>query len=415
MKLLLHSLVFGISFSFSAYAQYTIDECWKKAEENYPMIERYGLIEQSENYTLSNASKGWLPQFSLSAKATYQSDVTKLPMNISNMNIKTPDKDQYQVAAEVSQAIWDGGNIRSQRKIAQASSVVEKKQQDVNMYALRERINNLFFGILLLDEQLKQNAILQQDLERQFNTISSYIESGIANQADLDAVKVIQLNTKQQKAELTSSRNAYLQMLSSMTDTDMSAGLVRPDELPVSTEINRPELFLFNAQQSLYEQKKNAISARNMTKFSAFFQGLYGNPGLNMLKNDFAFNYVAGIRMSWNFGSFYTKKNDIRLIETDKQNISIQKETFLYNTKLQILQETNEIKKLRILMTDDSEIILLRKNIVKASEAKVENGTLSVSELLRDINSESQAVQNKILHEIQLLKAIYQLKNTTNN
>lgn len=390
-------------------------KCWKKAEENYPMIERYGLIEQSENYTLSNASKGWLPQFSLSAKATYQSDVTKLPMNISNMNIKTPDKDQYQVAAEVSQAIWDGGNIRSQRKIAQASSVVEKKQQDVNMYALRERINNLFFGILLLDEQLKQNAILQQDLERQFNTISSYIESGIANQADLDAVKVIQLNTKQQKAELTSSRNAYLQMLSSMTDTDMSAGLVRPDELPVSTEINRPELFLFNAQQSLYEQKKNAISARNMPKFSAFFQGLYGNPGLNMLKNDFAFNYVAGIRMSWNFGSFYTKKNDIRLIETDKQNISIQKETFLYNTKLQILQETNEIKKLRILMTDDSEIILLRKNIVKASEAKVENGTLSVSELLRDINSESQAVQNKILHEIQLLKAIYQLKNTTNN
>ena len=152
-----------------------------------------------------------------------------------------------------------------------------------------------------------------------------------------------------------------------------------------------------------------------MPKFSAFFQGLYGNPGLNMLKNDFAFNYVAGIRMSWNFGSFYTKKNDIRLIETDKQNISIQKETFLYNTKLQILQETNEIKKLRILMIDDSEIILLRKNIVKASEAKVENGTLSVSELLRDINSESQAVQNKILHEIQLLKAIYQLKNTTNN
>lgn len=415
MKPLLFGLAVGIGFSLSVYAQYTIDECWKKAEENYPMIERYGLIEQSENYTLSNASKGWLPQFSLSAKVIYQSDVTELPIKIPNINIKAPNKDQYQVAAEVSQPIWDGGNIRSQRKIARAYSEVDRKQQEVNMYALRERVNNLFFGILLLDEQLKQNAILQQDLERQFNTISSYMESGIANQSDLDAVRVAQLNTKQQEAELASSRNAYLNMLSSMTAADMSAGLIRPDELPVSTEINRPELSLFDAQQSLYEEKKEAISARNMPKFSAFFQGLYGNPGLNMLKNDFAFNYVTGIHMSWNFGSFYTKKNDNRLIEADQKNTGIQKETFLYNTKLQILQETNEIKKLRTLMTNDSEIILLRKNIVKASEAKMENGTLSVSELLRDINSESQAVQNKILHEIQLLKAIYQLKNTTNN
>jgi len=421
MKRVTFLLTIFISSAFSPiYGQLSIDDCYKKAQANYPLVKQYGLIEQSNAYTLSNADKGYLPQVTLSAKASYQSEVTKLPITLPNVTIKGLNKDQYQSILEVNQTVWDGGVIRTQKKITEASSTVDKQKLDVDMYAINDRINQLFFGILLLDEQIKQNILLQDELKRNYGQITSYVTNGIANQADLDAVKVNQLNTAQRKVELEATRKAYREMLAAMIGEPIKDGtfLAKPsnaESLVFSETINRPELQLFEAQNKLFETQKSMINSKNLPKLGLFVQGGYSNPALNMLKSEFSPYYVAGARLSWNFGGLYTKKNEKKLLENSQQNVAVQKETFLFNTNLKMTQQNNEIDKMKQLMRDDDEIIRLRTNIKKAAEVKVENGTLSVTELLREINSEDQAKQNKVLHEIQLLISIYNYKNTTNN
>ncbi|BEG98961.1 TolC family protein [Bacteroides sedimenti] len=418
MAFLLAVLVNGIVSP--SYGQLSIDDCYKKAQANYPLVKQYGLIEQAKEYNLSNANKGYLPQFALSAKASYQSDVTKIPISLPNMQIKGINKDQYQSVIEVNQTIWDGGIIRNQKKITEAGSVLEKQKLDVDMYTINERVNQLFFGILLLDEQIRQNILLQDELKRNYAQVSSYLANGIANQADLDAIKVNQLNTTQRKVELEATRKAYREMLSALIGESIKEGdyLIKPSTIEsasLSTTINRPELQLFDAQKQQLETQKEMINARNLPKLGLFVQGGYSNPALNMLKSEFSTYYIAGARLTWNFGGLYTKKNDKRLLENNQQNVAIQKETFLFNTNLKMTQQSHEIEKMKQLMQDDDEIIRLRTNIKNAAEVKVKNGTLSVTELLREINSEDQAKQNKALHEIQLIMSIYNYKNSTNN
>lgn len=400
-------------------AQLTIDECQAKARENFPLIKRYDLIKKSQEYTLSNVGKGYLPQFAIMAKASYQSDVTSLPISLPGIEVPSLPKDQYNAYIDVSQTVWDGGAVRAQKKIANSNAKVEQQQVDVDLYAIQNRVNQLFFGILLLNAQLNQNQILQDELQRNFETISSYIEYGIANQADLDAVKVEQLKTKQSLIQIQSNKKAYMDMLSYMIGEPINdnTSFVKPmaDNLIVSNEVNRPELQLFESQNNLFESQKSMIKSSYMPRINLFLQGGIGRPALNMLNPDFDTYYIGGVRLAWNFSALYTQKNDIRKIELNQNNIATLKETFLYNTTLEITRENQEIKRLKNLMEDDDEIISLRENIRKSAQAKVSNGTMTVTELMREISSEDLARQTKITHEIELLMAIYNLKNTTNN
>lgn len=411
-----------LSFMMYGQQQYSIEQCQEMAQRNYPLIKQYDLIESSKEFSISNANKGYLPQLSLSAKASYQSDVTELPVKIPGIDIKGMRKDQYQAALEVSQVVWDGGNIHARKEVTKASSEVEKQKLDVDMYAINERINQLFLGILLLEEQLRQNGSLQEELQRNYDNVKAYVANGIANQADLDAVKVEQLNAIQKQDEMESSHRAYCEVLAKMINVPSAIGskmLEKPNtdvllKKDNTYEIDRPELYLFSAQENQLEAQREVLSAKNLPKLGLFVQGTYGNPGLNMLKDEFAANYVAGVRLSWDFGNLYTRKNESRQIELSQSSVDVQKETFLFNTNLQVTQSNNEIAKIVKLMKHDDEIIMLRNNIRKSAQAKVANGTLTVTEMLREITAEDVAKQNKYLHEIQLLMAIYELKNTTN-
>ena len=396
-----------LSFSFVlaamlAHAQLTLEGCQHSAQTNYPLVRQYGLIEKAREYNLENAGKGYLPQFTLSGKATYQSDVTKLPVDVPGIDIKSMPKDQYQVMLEVSQNIWDGGDIRSKKQLTRATSEIDRGKQEVDMYALNDRVNQLYFGILLLDEQLKQNQLLQEDLGRTHQQVSNYIANGIANQSDLDAVSVEILNTKQKRIELESSRQAYLSMLSIFIGKDIASGttLEKPADTFESTSLvnNRPELRWFDAQGGQLNVQESSL-----------------NPGLNMLKDDFSAYYVAGVRMSWNFGSLYTLRNDRRLIDNNRRKLETSRDVFLFNTNLESTQQSSAIQSMRRQMVDDDEIIRLRVNIRKAAEAKVENGTLTVTDMLREITAENLARQTKALHEVQLLMNIWNLKYTLNN
>lgn len=402
-----------------AHAQLTLEECQRRAQDNYPLVRQYGLIEKARGYDLSNAGKGYLPQFSLSGKATYQSDITRLPVEIPNLDIKTASKDQYQVMLEVQQTLWDGGDIRSRKRLTRAASEVELEKQHVDMYALTDRVNQLFFGILLLDEQLKQNSLLQEDLGRTHKQVADYIANGIATLSDLDAVSVEQLNTRQHRVELETTRRAYLSMLAAFTGKDLSSEtvLLKPAaEENIDRQMNnRPELRWYDAQGKQLHQQEAALNTRLMPRFGLFVQGAYGNPGLSMLKDEFNAYYMAGVRMSWNFGSLYTLKNDRRRIDNTRQQIETGRDVFLFNIRLQATQQDAGIVSMRRQMADDDEIIRLRGNIRRAAEAKVQNGTMTVTDMLREITNESMARQTKALHEVQLLMNIWQLKYTLNN
>ncbi len=400
------------------YAQVTLEQCQEKARNNYPLIKRASLIDQTEKFNLENAAKAYLPQVSFSAKATYQSDVTEIPISLPNLTIEGLTKDQYQAVAEVSQVIWDGGAVKAQQQVLKANAEAEKQKLETDLYALRERVNQVFFGILLIEEQLRQNDLLQKELQTNLDKVTAYKNNGIANQSDIDALNVELLNAQQRRIELNAAKKAYRDLLSAFTDDNITdqTTLVKPVlAVPLDLTLkNRPELSMFDAQANMFDSQTSLINSKNLPKIAAFVQGGYGKPGLNMLKNEFAPFAIGGIRFSWSFGGFYTKKNDLQLIEVNKSNITVQKETFLFNTQLQATQQSDDAEKFNSLMVNDDEIIRLRENIRTTAEAKLENGTASVTDLIREINAVDMARQSKALHEMQYLIAIYNLKNTTN-
>ena len=408
------------------FAQLSIEECYRKAEANYPLVKQYGLIEQSRDYNLSNAAKSWLPQIQLSAKATYQSDVTKIPIDFSQItnpqmaDMKIPElrRDQYGAAIEISQTLWDGGISSAKRKTIQANADAEKADWEVSLYALKERVNQLFFGILICDAMLEQNRVLQDELLRNFEQITALVKSGMANQADIDAVKVEQLKAKQNFTQISYSKKAYLQMLAAFIGEKLDENTtLQKSEVTFtnSNEISRPELLFFDSKLLILNALEEEINADLMPKFGLFLTGGYGNPGLNMLKDGFTAYYIGGIRLSWNIGAFYTNKNRLSLLNSNRNAIAIQRETFLFNTSLNRRSKESEVEKFREILESDDEIIALRSSVKRTTEVKVVNGTANVTDLMRDVTAEALAKQEKARHEIEMLQAIYNLKFITNN
>lgn len=402
----------------TSYGQMTIESCYSKARANYPLIKQYGLIDKSKEYNLSNANKGYLPQVLFSAKASYQSDVTKVPISMPGVEIKGLSKDQYGATLEVNQTIWDGGAIKSRKAGVVSGTEIDKANVDVGLYAINERVNQLYFGVLLFDEKIKQNNILQDELSQSYERLVAYLKNGVASQTDVDAIKVEQIKAQQIKSQLEHSRKAYVDMLEVLIGENIEDQIVfkKPEALySISNDISRPELKMFDAQIRNMEAKKQELNASLMPKLGLFLTGGYGKPGLNMLETDFSAYYVGGVRLSWNLSSLYTNKNSKRLIASGINSIEVQRDAFLFNTNLDVVSKRTEIEKYRDQLKYDDQIIGLMNSIKQASEKKLKNGTITGVDLMRDVNAEDMARQNKILHEIEMLLAVYNLKYVTNN
>lgn len=411
-------LLIVLAFSaVAAFSQITLDQCKSLARLNYPLIKKFRLVEQSRDLSVSNASKAWLPQVALNARASYQSDVTSLPVDIPGIDISPLSKDQYDISLQVSQQVYDGGAVASAKRMANAQSDVERERVNVAMYDVYERIDQLFFGILLLDEQIRQIRLLQDDLSLTHSSVSGMLRGGVANQTDLDAVKVEQIKARQSETSLVTSRRTYVRMLETFIGKPLgdSVSLEKPVEADVSAVTNnRPELALYGAQDRLLDQQLRHLDTYIRPRVSLFLQGGYGNPALNMLKNGFEAYYKVGATLTWNFGSLYTRANDKRKIATDLQNVQAEREAFIFNTGLQSELQQGSIDNLRQQIRQDDEIIDLRESIRSKADVKVANGTETVNEMLRDINAVSEARLGKAFHEIQLLQEIYKLKNINN-
>ncbi len=423
MKVLITMLVLLPAFLSALHAQVTIEECYRKARENYPLIRQQGLIEQTREYNLENARKGYLPQATLTARGSWQSDVTKLPidpaaLNLSGVKIPQLSKTQYGIALDVSQNLWDGGDIKAQQDAIRSAAEVEQKNLDNSLYTVNGRVNQLFFGVLLADARLQRNRLLQEDLQRTHGEAEACLRNGTANQADVDAISVELLQAKQDEAELSATREAYTDMLARLTGLplDTATTFVKPvPRLSGGHDIRRPELQLYEAQMGRYGTELRQISAGLRPKFSLYANGGYGLPGLDMLESDPAPYFSVGLKAVWNLSNFYTARNRRRTVTNNVESVKAQRATFLLNTAMEVTQAERAIGKYRRQMAYDEEIVRLKTSVRRASEAKLRNGTLSGTDLMRDINAEQQAIEAKIIHEMQYLSAIYDLKHVTNN
>lgn len=391
----------------------SLNEARSMARDNFPAIRQYRMIEQSRDFTLDNVMKGWLPQVSISAGAYGFTDILKSDKKMEQAGM---DMNNFMANASVmiKQSVYDGGQIAARKKVVWAESQVQKQQLDVSMYAINEQVDQLFFSILLLDEQLKQNALLQKDLATSEQTIRSMMAGGIANQTDLDAILVERLKAEQQNESLLASRQSYLRMLGVFVGKDLTAAaetLEKPAQGYVRANVNRPELKYYASQNLLLDAQRKQLNTQLRPTVGIFGMGMVHSKMSDMLNNRMM---VAGVSVSWNIGALYTRKNDIRKIEVQRQINDSQREVFLFNNRLQNEEANGAIASLKRQIEKDEEIVRLRENIRGKSDRKVELGTKSVNELVSDINAVSLARAQKAMHEIQLLKEIYRQKNINN-
>lgn len=400
----------------------TLEECQALARKNYPLVRKLDLLSKSSEYSLANASRLYLPQFSISGQASYQSETVSfadalggaLPPGIS---VPSLSRDQYKVLAEVNQTIYDGGTISNRRAAIKAGDALEKQQVEVALHALRDRVNQLYFSILLMEEQLGQNETRKADLESSVRKISAALKYGTAFRSSLDEVKAELINANMTSIQFRSSRRAYLHMLGLLIDRELgdSTRLMTPAAAIPEPVIKRPELDLYQLQKKLLDVEEKKLRTAYLPKLSAFFQGAYGRPTLNFIADDFGPWYITGVRLTWNFGSLYTLKNDKQNLDIRRETIDLEKETFLLNTRLSMRQENEEIRKYRELIAQDKKAIELRASVKKAAEAQLENGVITTHDYINQLNAENLARQTLILHKIRLLQAQYDYKHTTGN
>ena len=403
----------------------SLEECQQAAERNYPLIQQYGLIEKTTELTVANIQKGWLPQVSASAQATYQSDVMAWPDEMKGMlgqmglNFEGLKKDQYRVGIDVQQTVFDGGAIRSQKEIARLQGNVQTAQNEVNLYNVRKRVNEMYFGLLLINEQMKLNGDLQELLAANEKKLVSMLKGGTAAESDYQNVKAERLKVVQQATGLEAQRSALQRMLSAFCGIEVKQIVRPPLTPPVGGGNARPELRAIDAQLRLADAQEKALDAALMPKLGVFAQGYYGYPGYNMfedmLSHKFSWNGMIGARLTWSIGALYTRKNDKAKIQLQRDMAETNRDVFLFNNNLEQIQQNENIQRYKKLMADDEEIISLRSSIRKAAESKLSHGIIDVNDLVKEINNENAAKVQQTIHEIEMLKEIYDLKYTTNN
>ena len=404
----------------------SLEECQQAAEKNYPLIRQYGLIEKTTELTVDNIQKGWLPQVTASAQATYQSDVPSWPdqmetmMNGMGIHMKGLKKDQYRVGIDVSQTIYDGGAISSRKTIAREQGNVEAAQTEVSIYNVRKRVNEMYFALLLLDEQIKLNSDLQALLSGNERKLASMVKGGTAAESDWLNVKAERLNVVQQATGLASQKQMLQRMLSTFCGMEVKEAQ-KPLMYATMTQEQkgvRPELKALDAQINLLNAQEKALDAALKPKFGVFAQGYYGYPGMNMfedmMRHNWSLNGLIGARLTWNIGALYTRKNDKERINDQRSMINVQREVFLFNNNMEQIQQNENIERYQKLMKDDEEIIKLRSAVRKAAESKLAHGIIDENDLVREINAENAARVQQSIHEIEMLKEVYDWQFTVN-
>lgn len=420
------TLLVALLTSLTAFAQVTIEECLAKAERNYPIIKKYRLLDETLDIDLGEINDSWLPRIGVSGQLTGQNVVPEFPKSLTGVldqmgqSMKGLGKVQYKIGVDVAQNIWDGGISKARREVARSQYEVSKSAIDVEMYAVRQRVESIFFAILLTEEQIEQSEITLNLLQKNIEQLQSKVRNGVAMQSDADMVEAQALTLKQSIKQAKSAAEGYQDALALFIGESIKGmRLERPlAEMPLSNENYRPELRLFDRQLQANETAQRLTDTSLMPKIGMFAQAYYGYPGFDyfksMMNRDLSFNILAGIKVSWNIDSFYSKGKNSRRTSVNALDINADRDVFLFNSNIQSTSQRETIKGLRNVMKDDARIIELRGNVRRAAESQLANGIIDATALLTKISDENIAHLNARFHEIQLIKEIYNLKYTLN-
>ena len=402
----------------------TLEECQKAAEKNYPLIKQYGLIAQTTDLTVSNIQKEWLPKIAVSAQATYQSNVVAWPERIQSiyqqmgLTMKGLKKDQYKMAIDLQQTLYDGGTIASKQAIARQEAKVQEAENQTKLYQVHHRVNEMYFALLLLNEQIKLNNNVKSLLLASENKLAAMVKRGTAATSDLDNIKAERLSAEQQYTSLKAEQQMLQHILTTFCGIKVE-NVQKPTPVSIDTLTNnRPELQLFNSKLKLSETQEKALNTRLHPTLALFAQGYYGYPGMNMfndmIDHKWRLNGIVGVKLSWNVGALYTRKNDKARLRLQRELIENEREVFLFNNSMEQIRQNSNINRFKTMMQTDKEIIALRTNVRKAAESKLLHGIIDVNSLLREINNENAAKVQWAIHEIDMLKEMYNLKYTNN-
>lgn len=420
-KLLLLSV---LAVLFPAVRAQSLEECRQAAEHNYPIIRQYDLIARTTELTVRNIQKAWFPQISVTAQGSYQNKVTAWPENLQGMfaqmgiQLQGLSRDQYKVGIDVRQTLFDGGTIGSRREIARGEGAVQAAQTEVDLYKIGQRVHEMYFGLLLLDEQLRLNADVNALLRSNEAQLAAMLKGGTASAGDFENVKAERLSAEQQQTELLSQRQTLQRLLSLFCGIPVDS-IRRPavPNLP-SGENKRPELRLFDRRLQLTAAQEKAVDAQLLPQLGLFAQGYYGNPGLNlfedMMKRRWSWNGIAGLKLTWNLSALYTHRNEKSKLRVQRELIENARQQFLFNNRLDETQQSENVRRFRAIAQRDGEIIALRTAVRKAAESKLAHGIIDVNGLLREINKENAAKTQQAIHEIDMLKAMYDQKFSHN-
>lgn len=416
VNIIAYLMFYSMTLSNSIFGQLTLESCQKKAKNNYPLIQKYDLIEKSKEYSLSNANKAYFPQLSITAIAGIVDGFPEfsLPGQESTSN-------DYNLISiiQLNQNIWDGGMTGANKAIVEAESGIETADLNVSLFSIEERINNIYFGILLIDERIQLLDIFKDNINRNLRNVKIAVANGSAYKSDIDELTVEILKTDQNATELKFNRDSYVQMLSALIGQVISEdeSFTRPEIIDSYSAlgIKRPELSLFENQRNLVEARYNMSKSSLYPKIGLMGLGVFINPGINFGPSDITRLMVGGFNLSWEIGGLYKNSSNSQLTQIGLEKINIMQETFLFNTNLELSQTQSEIEKFKFLIEKDIEILKLKTNIKKSYEVKYENGVCTMSELLDRINDENVAGQDKILHKIQQLMTAYKYKNISGN
>ncbi len=395
-----------------------LEEAYQLAIRNYPLTKQKDLIARTSGLNMKSLSSGFWPQVTLSGQATYQSAVTEVPIKIPQFQFEPLSKDQYRALLDINQAVFDGGNVKSQKSLLEQQRLVDEQKIEVEYQKLKERINDIWFSVLFIDEQLKLVELSQKDIDAVIRKVEAQVEQGTSYRSSLASLQAEKLRNVQRNTDLRYSRKALIDVLSVFIGQELprDAELKYPaEQLPDTSSINRPEIELLKRQVKLNDEMRRSLDVKKTPRISLFAQGGYGKPGLNMLVNEFDFFYIGGVRLAWNLNGFYNLGRDRQVNDFNRQSLGLQEEQLLLNIRAELKKSQGDIDKYRDLIGTDDQIIVLRQQVKEASAAQLENGVITSSDYIRELNAEEQARQNQVLHRLQLLQAIIDQKTTTGN
>ncbi|HNL65144.1 MAG TPA: TolC family protein [Ferruginibacter sp.] len=406
-------LLAACSVSAQSARTLTLEQCYDLLAKTSPLAQQKALTITAGNLAEKNLNLKWLPQADLNGQATYQSDVTSVPIKLPNLAIDEPSKDQYKGTLDLVQPVFDGGVTGTQKKIQRATTNIESQKVEVDLYQLRSRVNTYFFTALLMDENIRIMELTKADLENNIRKVSAQATNGIATNSNVDVLKAELLKVSQRIIEYQANRKSAIEMLDVLTGSPIDAhtSFVKPAMLADKDEtISRPELKLFDYQKQQFRLQSRLIQAKANPKVSLFGTGGYGRPALNMLKNEFQWYYLGGVKLSIPITGQFTRQREMKVMRMQEQIVEKQREAFLSNNRQLQVQQKNELEKYGQLIGSDAEIVGLRTKIKENASVRLANGIITSSDYITELNAENQAMLAQKLHEVQWLQAQYNYK-----